>query len=460
MPENFNWAMLAAGIASIGVFWNQFKALYEQLSSLVIVNIDTDGEVVGNAMLRYFWDNYKPGVFGRKSYGVHHDFIRPKDSYGYIGYKKASSNIIFWNGWRPLFVTHKYDPNIGYVTNVSFFRGTYQADDLLANSADHYTKLLTGERKNSRFFVRKFYGEAPNLGKDGKGQITEKRKSGGGNGWFQRQGWSAIGYKDEDIGVPTSTSPFSSLCYSGEVGNFCKYLTQWKDSKDWYVERGIPWKLGALLHGVPGTGKTSFVRAVAQDLNMPIAVMDLTSMSNEELTAAWAEAMDMAPVIILFEDLDRIFDGDKNLVSDNMLKSPLTLDALLNCMSGINPADGVIVMVTANDVAKIDSSIGEFNKDGVSSRPGRLDISLEFQALDEGCRRGIAERVLSGHDGDYIETVIEAGSGETGAQFTKRCSDIALKKYWQEKDKEEVERREKAEDSHVYPDGSYYDGDN
>jgi len=452
MPDfnNMNWAMVAAGVASIGVFWNQFKAIYEQVSSLVLVSVDTDGGDVSNALTRYFWDHYKAGAFGRKSYGVHHDFIRPKSLYGYIAYKKASENIIFWNGWRPLFVTHKYDPNIGTVTKMSFIRGMFQADKLMAAAAAHYTKVVSGSKKSSRFFVRKFYGEAPSMGKEAPGHKTEKKNpGGGGSGWFQRQGWSAIGFKDEEIGQPTSSSPFGSLCYSGAVGEFCKYLVQWKDSRDWYIERGIPWKLGALLHGVPGTGKTSFVRAVAQDLNMPIAVMDLTSMSNEELTSAWQEAMDMAPLIILFEDLDRIFDGDKNLISENMLKSPLTLDALLNCMSGINPADGVIVMVTANDISKIDSSIGAFNAKGVSSRPGRLDISLEFTTLDEGCRRGVAERILSGMDDEFIETVIVSGDGETGAQFTKRCSDIALKAYWKKEEENDIreaeEKRKKKE---------------
>ena len=28
-------------------------------------------------------------------------------------------------------------------------------------------------------------------------------------------------------------------------------------SEDWYAERGIPWRRGYLLHGCPGSGKTS-----------------------------------------------------------------------------------------------------------------------------------------------------------------------------------------------------------
>jgi SpoVK/Ycf46/Vps4 family AAA+-type ATPase len=100
-------------------------------------------------------------------------------------------------------------------------------------------------------------------------------------------------------------------------------------------------------------------------------------------------------------------------------------------MSGIDPSDGVLVMVTANNVSRIDGSIGEFDENGVSSRPGRLDISLEFKDLNEDCRRTIANKILHGLSAEKIEEVILSGAGETGAQFTKRCSDLVLKNYWE-----------------------------
>ena len=33
-------------------------------------------------------------------------------------------------------------------------------------------------------------------------------------------------------------------------------------NRDWYVKKGIPYTLGFLLHGKPGCGKTSFIKAL------------------------------------------------------------------------------------------------------------------------------------------------------------------------------------------------------
>lgn len=48
-------------------------------------------------------------------------------------------------------------------------------------------------------------------------------------------------------------------------------------SEQWYSDRGIPYRRGYLLYGSPGSGKTSFIYALAGELGHNIYVINLSS---------------------------------------------------------------------------------------------------------------------------------------------------------------------------------------
>ncbi len=54
-------------------------------------------------------------------------------------------------------------------------------------------------------------------------------------------------------------------------------LREFLDSEAFYVKRGIPWRRGVLLHGVPGSGKTSTILAVASELKLDVYVLSLVT---------------------------------------------------------------------------------------------------------------------------------------------------------------------------------------
>ena len=45
------------------------------------------------------------------------------------------------------------------------------------------------------------------------------------------------------------------------------------DTKELYESMGIPYKYNIMLHGYPGTGKTSLIFAIASDLGMNVALL-------------------------------------------------------------------------------------------------------------------------------------------------------------------------------------------
>jgi len=146
-------------------------------------------------------------------------------------------------------------------------------------------------------------------------------------------------------------------------------------SASWYAQRGIPYRRGYLLHGPPGTGKTTLVLALAGELKLSLAVLSLSGrlMSDESLRAL-VDALPAA-TILLIEDVDCVFKEKRSTNGE----IGVTLSGLLNALDGVSSKEGRVLFLTTNHPERLDAAL---------VRPGRVDrkIELGFATPDQARR--------------------------------------------------------------------------
>jgi len=152
-------------------------------------------------------------------------------------------------------------------------------------------------------------------------------------------------------------------------------------TKKWYESMCIPWRRGYLLHGDPGSGKTSFVYAVASDLRMNIYMLGLSEIKSD--SQLMELVLNVPPKnIILLEDIDCAFSGNNNPVKKDEDEIDLsmfgirnsngkvTMSGLLNTLDGMASQESCLVFMTTNHIDKIDPAL---------IRPGRIDKKILFK---------------------------------------------------------------------------------
>lgn len=435
-----HFAWVFAAMAAASAILPQVRNAWRTLMGLVVVQ-ESITDRAASDVLAHAWRVLKHSPLGHPLYDVATQYVRPTRRWMPVALQLLGrgSQLTFFHHGFPVTFTAKAprpgEPDHPQVA-VSYVRGTFNLQKFLldALAAEESTCQAEGAR---RFHVQRVFGARRDRPVSGSIRETVPSETG-----RTMHGVRYLGWRKDDIGVPSQVAPFQGLFYPPDVMEAVEEVRRWARSRDWFEARGLSWRMGALVAGGPGTGKTSLIRALGQELDWPIHVYDLMTMDNQDLAEAWHNSLSVGPVIIAFEDLDRLFECDEE--GHVRLKCPVTLDALLNALSGVEPAEGVLVLATANEPELLSDALGvprefvskvasshsvKLRKSPMSSRPGRLDLFVHIGPVAEAQRLAIAQRILADCP-DMVALTVKEGAGDTAAQFSFRCARLALDDFW------------------------------
>ena len=205
----------------------------------------------------------------------------------------------------------------------------------------------------------------------------------------------------------TSNKNFDNMFFP-EKEELIKRILYFRDNKDLYDKRGMPYTLGLLFHGNPGTGKTSAIKAIANLLNRHIINIPTSNVKNGEVLRNIFLNLKINDIeipynkrIYVFEEIDcggwkdiinerstkinetslkvtdiPIIDISSNqvpLVKKEEFKDDLSLGTILEIIDGLVEVTGRVMIFTTNNPNNIDKAL---------LRPGRINITLEFKNLN------------------------------------------------------------------------------
>ncbi|CAK9319181.1 unnamed protein product [Citrullus colocynthis] len=196
--------------------------------------------------------------------------------------------------------------------------------------------------------------------------------------------WKSIQFKHP--------STFDSIAMETDLKEKVKSdLESFLKSKQYYHRLGRVWKRSYLLYGPSGTGKSSFVAAMANFLSYDVYDIDLFKVSDDS-DLKFLLLQTTSKSIIVVEDLDRF------LIEKS---SALSLSALLNFMDGILTsccAEERVMVFTVNSKEQVEPAI---------LRPGRIDVHIHFPLCDFSAFKNLAINYLGVKDHKLFPQVEE-----------------------------------------------------
>ena len=229
----------------------------------------------------------------------------------------------------------------------------------------------------------------------------------------------------DELDKPKDNKVKSNLHLSDIVGqknakNKVKVITRYLENPESFG----PWApKNILFYGLPGTGKTMLVKALANELEVPLYLIKATSLigdhvgdGSSKIHDLFKKASDNAPSIIFIDEIDAIalhrsFQSLRGDVSE-------IVNSLLTEMDGISENKSVITIGATNNPTSLDFAVRS-----------RFEEEIEFKLPDDEERLAIIENNLKTMPLDNnldLEKIVKITKNLSGRDIKEKVLKTAL----------------------------------